>query len=192
MRPLTASDIKNLHEYELERPAFRARVAALKSRRRLPLGPLMSLVFENRDTVRFQIQEMLRVERIVQPDKVQHELETYNSLLPGPGEVSATLFIEITDAARMREILDAFIGLDEPGRVALRVGARRVPARFDAAQSREDRNSAVHYVRFALGEEGAAALRCGEDAALEIAHGDYRAAQPLAGETVQELLADLA
>jgi hypothetical protein len=191
MRPLTASDITNLHDYELERPAFRARVAELRGRRRLPLGPLMSLVFENRDTVRFQIQEMLRVERIVRPEKVEHEIETYNSLLPGRGEVSATLFIEITDGGRMREILDGFVGLDQPGRVALRIGARRTPAVFDAAQSREDRISAVHYVRFALGEEGAAALRRGEEAALEVAHGDYRASQVLPRETVEELLRDL-
>jgi hypothetical protein len=192
MDPLESSDIRNLHEYELERAAFRAHVIALKSRRRLPLGPLMTLVFENRDTVRFQIQEMLRVERIVQPDRVEHEIETYNALLPGPGEVAATLFIEITDPARIREVLDAFVGLDEPGRLVLRVGARRFPARFDPAQSREDRVSAVQYVRFALEEEGAAALRRGEDAALEVAHGDYRAAQPLPRETLEELLADLA
>src|SRR6476660_10284939 len=106
MNPISASDISNLHEYELERPDFRRRVMELKSRRRIPLGPLMTVVFENRDTVRFQIQEMLRVERIVQPEKVQHEVETYNELLPGPGEVAATLFIEITDPARIQRALD--------------------------------------------------------------------------------------
>lgn len=192
MDRLTSSDISNLHDYELERPAFRARVVALKGRRRLSLGPLMSIVFENRDTVRFQIQEMLRVERIVRPDRVEHEIETYNALLPGPGEVAATLFIEITDPSRVREILDGFIGLDEPGRLALRVGERRVPAVFDPAQGRADRISAVHYVRFGLTAGDAAALRRGEDAALEIRHGGYVAAQPLPGETVDELLRDLA
>ena len=84
MKPLTAGDISNLYEHELERPKFRSRVIDLKARRRLPLGPLMTLVFENRDTIRFQIQEMLRVERLVQPEKVQHEIETYNALLPQP------------------------------------------------------------------------------------------------------------
>jgi len=191
MNPITADDIANLHEYELERPDFRSRVIAMKSRRRVPLGPLMTLVFENRDTVRFQIQEMLRVERIVQPDKVQHELDVYNELLPGPGEVAATLFIEITEAPRIQEVLDGFIGLDEPGHLAIAVGDRRFPALFAPGQSREDRISAVHYIRFALGEEGRRALAAGQEAALEVAHGSYRARQVLTKETVEELVRDL-
>jgi hypothetical protein len=191
MQPLTPSDLTNLHEYELERPAFRERVIALKGRRRVPLGSLMTLVFENRDTVRFQIQEMLRVERIVQPDKVQHEIETYNALLPGPGEVAATLFIEITDEARVQETLDGFIGLDEPGRLQLTAGAGAYPALFEPGQSREDRITAVHYIRFPLGEEGRRALASGAEAALEVSHGPYRARQVLARETVEELIRDL-
>jgi hypothetical protein len=191
MKPLTIEDISNLHEYELERPAFRGRVIDLKSRRRVPLGPLMTLVFENRETVRFQIQEMLRVERIVQPDKVLHEVETYNELLPGPGEIAATLFIEITDQARIQPILDEFIGLDEPGRLALRIGETAYPAIFAPGQSREDRISAVHYIHFRPGERGLAALAAGAEAALEVAHAGYRARQVLSRETVAELVSDL-
>jgi hypothetical protein len=191
MNPLSVTDISNLHEYELERADFRRRVIELKSRRRIALGPLMTLVFENRDTVRFQIQEMARVERIVQPEKVQHEVDVYNELLPGAGEVAATLFIEITDEARVQEVLDGFIGLDEPGHLALSVGAKRYPALFAPGQSREDRISAVHYIRFPLGEEGRRALSSKAEAALEVAHGDYRARQVLSGETVAELIADL-
>ena len=187
---LTLDDIKNLHEYELERSDFRNRVIALKSRRRIPLGPLMTAVFENRETVRFQIQEMLRVERIVQPEKVQHEVQAYNELLPGPGEVAATLFIEITDSARIRQILDGFIELDEGG-LDLVVGSQRFLARFASGQSRDDRISAVHYVRFHLGEEGRRALVSGETAALEIAPGGYDARQELSRAAVEELLADL-
>jgi Protein of unknown function (DUF3501) len=188
---LTPRDIANLHEYELERPDFRSRVIALKGRRRVALGPLMTLVFENRDTVRFQIQEMLRVERIVQPDKVQHEVDVYNELLPRPGEVAATLFIEITEQARIQEVLDGFIGLDEPGRLVMTVGGRRFPALFAPGQSREDRISAVHYIRFALGEAGRLALTSGEEAALEVAHGGYQARQVLSRQTVEELVRDL-
>lgn len=191
MNTLTVEDIANLHEYELERPDFRSRVIALKSRRRVPLGPVMTLVFENRDTVRFQIQEMLRVERIVQPDKVQHEVDVYNELLPGPGEVAATLFIEITEPDRVQEILDGFIGLDEPGHLALTAGGKRYPALFAPGQSREDRISAVHYIRFPLGDEGRRALAGGAEAALEVAHGDYRARQVLSKATVEELVRDL-
>jgi uncharacterized protein DUF3501 len=191
MEPLIADDIANLHEYELERPEFRGRVIALKARRRVPLGPLMTLVFENRDTVRFQIQEMLRVERIVQPDKVLHEIETYNELIPGPGEVAATLFIEITDQSRIQEILDGFIGLDEPGRLVLRIGTMAHPALFAPGQSREDRISAVHYIRFPLGPAGREGLASGAEAALEVSVGEYRARQVLSPETVAELVQDL-
>ena len=192
MKPLDASEISNLHEYELERPAFRGRVIEKKRRRRVALGPLMTLVFEDRDTIRFQIQEMLRVERIVRPEKVQHEIETYNALLPGSGEVAATLFIEITDPARVQELLDGFIGLDEPGRLSLSVGGTAYPALFAPGQSREDRISAVHYIRFALGEEGRTALAAGREAALQVDHGGYRARKVLSKETVEELIADLA
>jgi hypothetical protein len=189
MNPLTASDITNLHDYELERADFRRRVIEMKARRRIALGPLMTLVFENRDTVRFQIQEMIRVERIVQPQKVQHEVDVYNELLPGPGEVAATLFIEVVEQARVKEILDGFIGLDEPGHLALVVGNRRFPALFAPGQSREDRISAVHYIRFFLGDEGLRGLASG--AAVEVAHGGYHARQVLSRETVEELTADL-
>ncbi len=191
MKPLTPGDIQNLHEYELGRAAFRSRVIDLKSRRRVPLGPLMTLVFENRDTVRFQIQEMLRVERIVQPDKVLHEVETYNELLPGPGEIGATLFIEITDQARIQPVLDGFIGLDEPGRLVLRIAGTAYPAIFAPGQSREDRISAVHYIRFQPGPAGREALASGAEAALEVSQGEYRARQVLSPETVRELVEDL-
>ena len=192
MNPLTSTDIANLHEYELERKDFRSRVIALKARRRVPLGPLMTLVFENRDTIRFQVQEMLRVERIVQPDKVRHEIDVYNELLPGPGEIAATLFIEITEAERVQELLDAFVGLDEPGHLVLTIGGERFPALFAPGQSRDDRISAVHYIRFAPGEAGRRALDAGAEAALEVAHADYRARQVLSPETLDELRADLA
>jgi hypothetical protein len=193
MQPLTLDDIQNLHEYELSRQGFSRRVIESKQRRRVPLGPLMTLVFENRDTVRFQIQEMLRAERIVRPDKVRHEVDTYNALLPGTGEVAATLFIEITDPSRIQSVLDGFVGLDEPGRLRMTVGALAYPAVFAPGQSREDRISAVHYVRFAPGEPGRAALASGAVAALEVAHGgaNYRARQELSADTVRELLADL-
>jgi hypothetical protein len=191
MKPLTSSDLTNLHEYELERTDLRRRIIDLKGRRRVALGPLMTLVFENRDTVRFQVQEMLRAERIVQPEKVQHELDVYNELLPGPGEIAATLFIEITEPARVQEVLDGFIGLDEPGKLVVRAGAKTYPALFAPGQSREDRISAVHYIRFPLGDEGRAALASGAEAALEVEHGSYRARRVLAAETVAELVGDL-
>ncbi|MEP6995005.1 MAG: DUF3501 family protein [Acidobacteriota bacterium] len=191
MKPLTVDDLENLHEYEVARPEYRARVIALKQRRRTPLGPLMTLVFENRDTVRFQIQEMLRVERIVKPDRVQHEVDTYNELLAAGGQVGATLFIEITDPSQVQRVLDGFIGLDEPGHLNLRIGPTAYPAIFAPGQSREDRITAVHYIRFAPGDAGRQALAAGAGAMLEVAHGDYRAQQELRTDTVAELVGDL-
>ncbi|HYB52799.1 MAG TPA: DUF3501 family protein, partial [Thermoanaerobaculia bacterium] len=145
MKRLVLEDIKNLQDYELERPDFKARIIELKKRRRIPLGNLMTLVFENRETVRFQIQEMVRIERIARPEKVREELDVYNDLLPGEGEAAATLFIEVAESEKIRSTLDRFVGLDEPGKVALRIGARSFPAAFAPGQSREDRISAVHY-----------------------------------------------
>jgi len=191
MKPLSLSDLQNLHDYELSRPQFRQRVIEVKKRRRVPLGPLMTLVFENSDTVRFQVQEMLRVERIVRPDKVEEELAVYNELLPEPGEVAATLFIEVTDPAQVQPVLDRFVGLDEPGRLYLSVGEEQLPARFAPGQSREDRISAVHYIRFALGDSGRAGLAAGRPAALCVGHGGYSARTVLSADTVGELLHDL-
>jgi len=187
MKPLTIHEIQNLHEYELGRADFRRRVIDLKKRRRVALGPLMTLVFENRDTVRFQVQEMLRVERIAAPEKVQDEIDVYNELLPRDGEVAATLFIEVTEPDQVQPTLDRFIGLDEPGQLVLEAGGESAPARFAAGQSREDRISAVHYVRFALGPGARRALAARGEAALSVRHAGYDARTALPRETVEEL-----
>lgn len=191
MKPISRDEVLNLPEYEIARPDFRRHLIEKKRRRRVALGPIMTLIFENRETVLFQIQEMLRVERIVRPQKVQEELDVYNELLPDAGEVAATLFIEVADPARVQPISDGFVGLDEPGRLRLSIGSREYPARFAAGQSREDRTSAVHYVRFEVGDQGRADLAVGEPATLRVDHGDYHENAPLPKETVAELLEDL-
>ena len=191
MKKITRADIQNLHDYELARPETRQRVIERKKRRRVALGPLVSLVFENRATVLFQIQEMLRAERIVEPPKVQEEIDVYNSLLPDPGEVSATLFIEVTDESRVKPILDSFIGLDSGRSLWLEVGSLKIPASFEAGHGRQDKISAVHYVRFRLGEEGVRALSTSRSARLSLEHGEHRAEAEITGETIEELLEEL-
>jgi hypothetical protein len=191
MKPISRDEVLNLPEYEIARPDFRRHLIEKKLRRRVALGPIMTLLFENRETVLFQIQEMLRAERIVRPQKVQEELDVYNELLPDAGEVAATLFIEAADPARVQPILDGSIGLDEPGRLRLSIGSREYPARFAAGHSREDRISAVHYVRFEVGDQGRADLAIGEPATLRVDHGGYHEKAPLPKETVAELLEDL-
>ena len=192
MQKLALADVKNLHEYEIARPDFRGKVIEAKSRRRVSVGPLVTLVFENRETALFQVQEMLRAERIVDPSKVQEEIDVYNTLLPDPGELSATLFIEVTEESQVKPILDSFIGLDEGKSLWLEIDGRRFFAKFEAGHGREDKISAVHYIRFPLGAEGRSALGRRSPAELVLSHGEHRGRARLRPETVSELLGDLA
>jgi hypothetical protein len=109
-RPLVIDDIEDLRTYERGRDAYRRQIIELKRRRRVAVGPFVTLVFENRETVRFQVQEMARAEKMVTDEQVQGELDIYNALLPTPGELSATLFIELTDEASLREWLPKLVG----------------------------------------------------------------------------------
>ena len=192
MRPLAPDDLLDIAAYEAERPAFRERVIALKKRRRAQVGPLVTLVFENRDTVRFQIQEMMRAERIVAPERIQEELDTYNQLIPGPNELRATLLIEITEQARLREILDQFIGVDKGGTTFLVIGGERVEAEYEGGRSKEDRISAVHYVTFQMTPAQAQAFADGGvPVALEVSHRGYEESRPLSPEMRAALAEDL-
>ncbi len=152
MEKLVLSDIKNIADYEKERPEFYQHVVELKKRRRVFVGDKVTLVFENRDTVRFQIQEMSRVERIVYEDKIQEEIDVYNGLIPEPSHLAATVFIEITEMNRIREILDTLIGLDEY--LSIQLGQEeKIPAIFEPGRSRDDRIAAVQYVSFEFSPE---------------------------------------
>src|SRR3990167_288732 len=131
MKQLVQTDLLPAVEYERQREQFRSQIIALKQRRRISVGPLITLVFENRETLRFQTQEMIRVEQILDPRKVQDELDVYNALMPGSGEVSATLLIEITEQDRMKEWLDVFMGLDHGETVAIRAGGEQAFGEFE-------------------------------------------------------------
>ena len=140
---IALSEIKDLVAYEKVREEVRARVIALKKNRRLALGENLTVLFENRETVLFQIQEMIRTERIVDEGKIQDEIAAYDVLLPSPGELSATLFIEIPEIARMttaqmREAVNRFQGLDQEA-VWLHLGATRVPAASSRGTPRKRR-----------------------------------------------------
>ena len=148
MKMLTRDELTPPDEYERQRDSYRQTIIALKRRRRITIGDKVTLVFENRETLRFQIQEMIRVERIVDPQKIQEELDVYNALLPNSGELSATLLIELTDADRMKEWLDLLMGLDRGQTVGLRAGGGVVYGEFEGGHSHETKISAVHFVRF--------------------------------------------
>jgi hypothetical protein len=193
-RKLTMDDIADLRAYERERDDFRRQVIALKKRRRVHVGPFITVVFENRDTIRFQIQEMARVEKLISDQAIETELRTYNPLVPEPGELAATVFIELTSDAELREWLPKLVGIERS--IALRVGdagaeIRAEPEAAHAAQlTREEITASVHYVHLRLDPEQIDALELGP-AELVIDHEAYRHEVRLAPETVSELLSDL-
>lgn len=190
MKKIEQSEILPLGAYEEIRDRFRRRIIELKKARRVSVGDRVTLVFENRDTLLFQIQEMLRAERITTERGVQAELDVYNPLLPDAGELSATLFVEITDSARIREDLHGLVGIDE--HVALVLGDQRFPAHFEPGRSTEERLAAVQYIRFPVGDGARAALLDPKvAAALDLDHPRYRHRVELTQATRESLADDL-
>lgn len=195
-RKLTLDDIADLRAYERERPEFRQQIIDLKKRRRVHLGPFMTVVFENRDTIRFQIQEMARVERLMTDEAIEVELKTYNPLVPEPGELALTLFIELTSDPDLREWLPKLVGIERA--VSLRIGegdelleiAATPEAGHAEALTREEITSSVHYLQFHLDPGQIDALEQGP-VELVVDHPEYRHATRLDAATVAELLADL-
>lgn len=192
MKTLTPEDILSIEEYEKQRESFRSRIIALKQRRRISVGRMITLVFENRETLRFQVQEMIRAERILEPAKVQDELDVYNELLPTAQELSATLLIEITEATAMKEWLDRFMGLDLGRTVAIIAAGESVFGRFEGGHSHETKISAVHFVRFrpsSIMKQAFADLR--QPVSLMVDHNGYRETVPVPANLREEWLSDL-
>jgi len=152
MKPVSRDEILDLTSYEKVRPGLQAEILAVKAPRRVHLGDALTFLFENRDTVRYQVQEMVRAERMVKEQDIAHELETYNELLGGKGELGAALLIEIDDPAERAVRLREWMGL--PGCLYLRTASgRKVKATFDARQVGEERLSSVQYLKFDTGGE---------------------------------------
>ncbi len=191
--PLTLADVLDLRAYERVREDYRARVIARKRNRRVGLGPIMTLVFECVDTVRFQVQEMARVEKIISDEAMQVELDIYNRLLPGERELSATLFIELTSEGALREWLPRLVGIER--QLGVSVDGDVVPsvpeAQHAAALTRDTVTPAVHYLRFGFTEAQVAAFRTAGEVALVATHPAYEAQTVLAPKVRLELLGDL-
>jgi hypothetical protein len=157
VRKLTVDDIVDHRAYERERDEFRATIIAMKKRRRIALGDFVTIVFENTDTMRFQVQEMARAERMLTDDAIAGEVATYNELIPDAGELSGTLFIELTDDAALREWLLKLRGIEFA--VRFEVGPRDAASRIEAVPrdeerlTRDDITSTVHYLRFPFSAE---------------------------------------
>ena len=148
MKPIVLSDLMNIIEYEKVRNDYRSELMDYKKKRRISLGPNITITFENRKTMKFQIQEMMRAERMVHDNQIQEEIDVYNSLLPLVNGLSATLFIEVTDEAQIRPVLNQFIGLTDVKAVYFEIEDQKVYAEFETGREESNKISSVHYIQF--------------------------------------------
>jgi len=192
MQKVHRDDVLDIAEYEKSRPEFRQRIIELKKNRRIQVGPIITFVFENRDTVLFQIEEMIRTERIVDESAINHEIETYNHLVPGSNELSATMLIEITESSRIRETIAELLGINTGDSTRIELGTKKIAASFDPGQSSEDRLSAVQYAKFHFDQNDRAPfLEGSQPIFLVIDHPKYQHRAAIEGEVLSELRRDL-
>ncbi len=192
-RKLVLDDILDLRAYEKVRAAEKARVADIKRVRRVELGTILSVLFENRDTMWLQIHEMLRAEKVMTDEGVHEELNAYNPLVPEVGQLCCTVFIEITTEDAMREWLPKLVGIEKSIVIVLPDGREVRPvtdAQHDAALTREDITAAVHYIHFDFTPDEVAAFATGP-VQLRCTHPNYLEVIELSSFTVQSLLGDL-
>jgi len=192
MNKLSASDLMPLEQYARERTAFRARVLRHKGDRQIAVGPHATWAFEDRLTVQYQVQEMLRAERIFEPQGIADELGAYNPLIPDGSNWKVTLLLEFQPAERPRALAE-LRGVEDRCWVQV-AGHARVHAIADEDLERENdtKTSAVHFLRFELGAPMIASLQVGANLALGIDHEHYRHEVPAVPEAVRRaLLADL-
>lgn len=189
MKPLRLEDILDLVQYEKKRKDFRAELMALKARRRHTVGPIFTLLFENRRTVWYQVQEMMRAERMVEDAQIQDELDTYNPLVPSGSQWKATLYIEIPDEAKLKETLPKLVGIEQS--FYARIGGQVVRAVGEEGRSREDYTSTVHYLTWNLPEDAARRLAAGEALAFGTDHPFTPLEAPAGEDLRRSLMEDL-
>jgi hypothetical protein len=188
---LTPADLFSLEQYTRTRASFRSRVLEQKRLRNVAVGPHTTWCFENRLTVQYQVQEMLRAERIFEPDAIQEELDSYNPLIPDGTNLKATLLIEYPDAEERQAALVRLKGIET--RCWLGVGKERFQAIADEDLERENdtKTSAVHFLRFELSPTACAALKGGARIELGVDHPAYRHAFVTDAATSRALAGDL-
>jgi len=193
MDKLTRSDLYSLERYAEVRDTFRAEVMAHKRDRRLPLGTNATLYFEDRLTMQYQVQEMLRIERIFEADGIRDELEAYNPLIPDGKNWKATFMVEFPDISERRAMLQQLVGVE--GKVWMQIGdGPRIRPIADEDLERTDggKTSAVHFLRFELSDEQIAALRGGAELAAGIDHPNYQVdVRPVPDNVRRALIGDL-
>ncbi len=193
MRKLTVADIVDMRAYERERDGLRRDIIDLKKVRRIALGPIVTVVFENTATMRWQVQEMARAERMLRDEQIAHEVETYNELIPDANELSATLMLELTSEVALREWLSRLIGIEQHVAVVLPDGTSVVGAISDEDESRltrEDITAAVHFVKFRFTPTEVEMFASGP-VHIVVDHPEYDQDVLLTPEQHAELLRDL-
>lgn len=190
---LTHADLYSLEQYARERPEFRARVIAHKKARRVPLGAHAALYFEDALTMQYQVQEMLRLERIFEPELIQDELDVYNPLVPDGSNWKATFMIEYPDAEERKQALARLVGVEHVVWVQVADFARVTPvANEDLDRTTADKTASVHFLRFELTPAMAAAVKAGAAIAAGIDHPALQVATRLDDAARAALAADLA
>jgi hypothetical protein len=191
VRPISRHDIKGPALYAQIRDDYRNRVIALKRARRIVVGDLVAIVFENRHTLTLQIEEICRVENLVTDDQINSEIAVYNDLMPTESSLAATLFIELPPDADAYVVLKRLVGLDE--HVVLHVGPHAIRAAFEPGRSTDDKISAVQYMRFPLTSDARTTLATeGTELAIEIDHPSYQHRVVCTDATRASLAADYA
>jgi hypothetical protein len=190
---LTHADLYSLEQYARIRPEFRAKVIAHKKDRRVALGEHAALYFEDALTMQYQVQEMLRIERIFEPEGIQEELDVYNPLVPDGSNWKATFMVEYGDEDERRQALARLLGIEQ--QVWMRVAGFdkvRPIANEDLERSTPDKTASVHFMRFELTPEMCAAVKSGAAIAAGIDHAQYQAEVTLPAAVRDSLAADLA
>ena len=192
MKPITPQEILPRTTYDRLRPLLRPLFIAEKNRRRLAVGPHLTLLFENRQTIWYQIQEILRTERVFEDAAVNDEVETYNELMPRASELSATLLIEYADPAERDAALARMTGLER--HLWMNLDGNRIDARFDERQMAPDQISAVQFIAFPRGDWAArfAEVAAGGKVSIEVDHPQFSAQARIEGALASALAADLA
>jgi hypothetical protein len=193
LKPISFDEILSIADYERVRDVVRPLLIHEKARRRLAVGSHITLLFESRQTAWYQVEEMIRTEKILASDAIQHEIDTYNDLVPKGGELVATMLIEYAEPRERDAALKRLVGLERYVRLVL--GERRVAASFDDRQMAPERVSAVQFVRFAVSgvsaEEFGALAESGK-VAIEVDHPNLAAGAQITGALAEALAADLA
>ena len=193
MEKLDRSQLYSLEKYSEIRSDMRARVMAHKKNRRLPIGPNATLYFEDRETIQYQVQEMLRVEKVFEADGIEEELEAYNPLIPDGSNWKATFMLEYDDADERRQQLSQLLGIDQA--VWVRVGELEIVrpiSNEDLERETEDKTSSVHFLRFELSQKMVEALKQGASISAGIDHQNYSySLTPIPANIQESLVADL-